>query len=74
MRTQQDCALAVSIYPRFSYDARGGGGTARATPDPDLQRLQVPPPRTPPLVLILDLTGMSQHSWLPDNSNPTQEI
>lgn len=41
MRTKQDCALAVSIYPRFSYDARGGGGTAQATPVSGSQRLQV---------------------------------
>mmetsp|Transcript_13040 Transcript_13040/g.39505 ORF Transcript_13040/g.39505 Transcript_13040/m.39505 type:complete len:264 (+) Transcript_13040:221-1012(+) len=41
MRTKQDCALAVSIYPRFSYDARGGGGTAQATPVSGSQRLQL---------------------------------
>lgn len=31
MRTLEDCQLAVSIYPTFSYDARGGGGIAETT-------------------------------------------
>lgn len=33
MRTLQDSQLAVSIYPTFSYDARGGGGVAQVTRD-----------------------------------------
>ena len=31
LRTLSDCQLAVSIYPTFSYNASGGGGTGRVT-------------------------------------------
>ena len=31
LRTRRGCALAISVYPHFSYDASGGGGTATAT-------------------------------------------
>lgn len=31
MRTLKDCQLVVSIYPTFSYDARGGGGVAETS-------------------------------------------
>jgi hypothetical protein len=34
IRTLPDCELAVSIYPRFAYDAGGGGGTGTAAPLP----------------------------------------
>lgn len=41
MRTTEDCALQVSIFPRFTYDARGGGGVAHSQPVPGSHQLQV---------------------------------
>lgn len=32
LRTQDGCALVIGRYPRFSYDARGGGGRAQQGP------------------------------------------
>lgn len=40
MRTLRDCQLAVSVYPTFSYDARGGGGVAE-TSKQGSQRLEL---------------------------------
>lgn len=41
MRTTEDCALAVSVHPQFSYDATGGGGTAHGYQSPHSQKLEV---------------------------------
>jgi hypothetical protein len=35
LTTLQGCSLAIGRYPRFSYDARGGGGHGTATPADD---------------------------------------
>ena len=32
LETQAGCGLAIGRYPRFGYDARGGGGRAQAGP------------------------------------------
>ena len=32
LRTASGCGLAIGRYPRFSYDASGGGGSCAATP------------------------------------------
>lgn len=50
LSTLQDCSLAVSIYPTFSYDAAGGGGIGRivskdgdiATVEFDASSLNIP--------------------------------
>lgn len=31
LQTRQDCELAVSFYPRFQYNALGGGGWGTVT-------------------------------------------
>lgn len=44
LRTLSDCKLAVSIYPTFSYDAAGGGGSGSVSPgDGGLLRLTFDP-------------------------------
>jgi hypothetical protein len=35
LTTLQGCSLAIGRYPRFRYDARGGGGHGTATPTED---------------------------------------
>ena len=50
MRTLKDSELIISFFPKFTYDARGGGGLSDApiTPDGrtavkfDLQTLNIP--------------------------------
>ncbi|MCP9931690.1 hypothetical protein KBY82_12955 [Cyanobium sp. AMD-g] len=53
LQTLAGCGLAIAAYPRFRYDARGGGGSGRLT-DGDCtgsQRLRFDPDalRIPPL-------------------------
>ena len=31
MSTEKECALGVSFYPDFAYNAEGGGGTGKVT-------------------------------------------
>lgn len=39
LTTLQECSLRIGRYPRFGYDARGGGGSG-ATPEPSAEGLQ----------------------------------
>ncbi len=44
LRTLSDCKLAVSVYPTFSYNAAGGGGSGSVSPGNDgLLRLTFDP-------------------------------